>query len=104
MPLVPVYSFGHSELWTILTDPFGILERLSIKLDLSIVPCKPLLGRRVSASLPVAFNPASIDIFSVLISGTLDEIQENLSAKNAFRFGQAFARHPYCVFMTTVKT
>jgi hypothetical protein len=38
VPLVPVYSFGHSELWTILTDPIGLMEKLSILLDLSIVP------------------------------------------------------------------
>jgi 1-acyl-sn-glycerol-3-phosphate acyltransferase len=38
VPLVPVYSFGHSELWTIITDSFGIMERLSILIDLSIVP------------------------------------------------------------------
>jgi 2-acylglycerol O-acyltransferase 2 len=38
VPLVPVYGFGHSQLWTILTDPLGVMERLSIMLDLSIVP------------------------------------------------------------------
>eukprot|EP00434_Breviolum_minutum_P019144 symbB.v1.2.016873.t3/scaffold1300.1/size126151/10 len=36
--LVPVYGFGHSELWTKLLDPFGFLERISIALDISLVP------------------------------------------------------------------
>ena len=25
-PLVPAYCFGHTELWTIVTDPLGILQ------------------------------------------------------------------------------
>jgi len=40
--IVPVYGFGHTKLWTIVTDPFGFLRSLSIKLDTSIVLC---LGR-----------------------------------------------------------
>ena len=44
---VSVYGFGHTSLWTIFVDPFGILEWLSLKLDASIVPfigrwCWPL--------------------------------------------------------------
>merc|ERR1712216_417298 len=38
VPLVPVYGFGHSSLWTVVVDPFGFLQWLSIKLDTSIVP------------------------------------------------------------------
>eukprot|EP00980_Cylindrotheca_fusiformis_P014440 scaffold3854_cov95-Cylindrotheca_fusiformis.AAC.2 len=37
-PLVPVYGFGHTSLWKVVVDPFGILERLSVKLDVSITP------------------------------------------------------------------
>lgn len=37
-PLVPVYGFGHSSLWKVVVDPFGILEKLSVKLDVSITP------------------------------------------------------------------
>ena len=37
-PLVPVYGFGHTALWKVVTDPFGILEMLSVKLDVSICP------------------------------------------------------------------
>mmetsp|Transcript_35988 Transcript_35988/g.99179 ORF Transcript_35988/g.99179 Transcript_35988/m.99179 type:complete len:370 (+) Transcript_35988:68-1177(+) len=40
--LVPVYGFGHTALLTPILDPFRILERVSIKLDVSIVP---FLGR-----------------------------------------------------------
>lgn len=35
--IVPVYGFGHSTSWTMLTDPFGILERLSIYCNVSLV-------------------------------------------------------------------
>ena len=37
-PLVPVYCFGHTALWKVLVDPFGILEALSVKLDISVCP------------------------------------------------------------------
>jgi 2-acylglycerol O-acyltransferase 2 len=37
-PIVPVYGFGHSTLWSVVVDPFGILEKLSIKMDVSICP------------------------------------------------------------------
>ena len=36
--IVPLYGFGQSSLWTVLTDPYGILEGLSITLQTSIVP------------------------------------------------------------------
>jgi|EP00900_Chrysochromulina_parva_P000715 1-acyl-sn-glycerol-3-phosphate acyltransferase len=36
-PLVPVYAFGHTRLWTVVADPFGLLERLSIALDVALV-------------------------------------------------------------------
>ncbi|CAK8990734.1 unnamed protein product, partial [Durusdinium trenchii] len=36
--LVPVYGFGHSELWTTVIDPFRLLERLSLALDMPLVP------------------------------------------------------------------
>ena len=37
-PLVPVYGFGHTKLWTAIVDPFGLLERISLALDVSLVP------------------------------------------------------------------
>ena len=37
-PIIPVYGFGHTSLWRVVTDPFGILESLSVKLDVSICP------------------------------------------------------------------
>lgn len=37
-PLVPVFGFGHSQLWRVLVDPFGILERLSLTLGVSVTP------------------------------------------------------------------
>ena len=36
--IVPVYGFGHTSLWTVVTDPFGLLERLSIALNVSVCP------------------------------------------------------------------
>merc|ERR1711972_4323 len=38
VPLVPIYGFGHSSLWRIVVDPFRILERISIALNVSVVP------------------------------------------------------------------
>ena len=37
-PIVPVYGFGHTSLWTAVTDPFGILEKISIALNVSVCP------------------------------------------------------------------
>lgn len=37
-PIVPVYGFGHTDLWTIKVDPFGILQRLSLAVEASITP------------------------------------------------------------------
>ena len=38
VPIIPVYGFGHTSLWTMVVDPFGVLERLSVKLDISLTP------------------------------------------------------------------
>lgn len=37
-PLVPCFGFGHSKAWRILTDPWGILEKLSVKFDIALTP------------------------------------------------------------------
>jgi len=37
-PLVPCYGFGHSDMWRILLDPFGILEKISLALNVSVTP------------------------------------------------------------------
>ncbi|CAD7961990.1 unnamed protein product [Amoebophrya sp. A120] len=37
-PLIPVYAFGQSELYSVLQDPFGILATVSTKLNVSILP------------------------------------------------------------------
>ena len=34
-PLVPAYCFGHTELWTVVTDPVGILQVTSLTLPLT---------------------------------------------------------------------
>jgi len=36
--LVPVYGFGHTSLWTIAVDPFGIMEAMSNAMGVSVVP------------------------------------------------------------------
>jgi len=38
VPLVPVYCFGHTALWTVIADPFGILQAISVKLNVSVTP------------------------------------------------------------------
>ena len=37
-PLVPVYGFGHTALYTVLVDPFGLLQLLSNTLEASLTP------------------------------------------------------------------
>jgi len=37
-PLVPCYGFGHTSLYDIVVDPFGVLETLSVKLNVSVCP------------------------------------------------------------------
>jgi len=38
VPIVPVYAFGHTSAWTVVVDPFGILEGLSNRLGASLSP------------------------------------------------------------------
>ncbi len=38
VPIIPVYGFGHTILYTVLVDPFGILEYLSNHLQASLTP------------------------------------------------------------------
>jgi hypothetical protein len=38
VPLVPVYGFGHTALFTVVVDPFGIMKWLSNKMEASITP------------------------------------------------------------------
>jgi len=37
-PIIPVYGFGHTSLYSIIVDPFGILEYLSNTLQTSLTP------------------------------------------------------------------
>jgi 1-acyl-sn-glycerol-3-phosphate acyltransferase len=37
-PIVPVYGFGHTSLYNVVVDPFGLLEMLSNKLDTALTP------------------------------------------------------------------
>ena len=38
VPIVPVYGFGHTSLYTVCVDPLGVLEHLSQKLGMSLTP------------------------------------------------------------------
>ena len=42
VPIVPVYGFGHTSLYTVCVDPMGILEFVSSTLQISLTP---FLGR-----------------------------------------------------------
>mmetsp|Transcript_15133 Transcript_15133/g.27416 ORF Transcript_15133/g.27416 Transcript_15133/m.27416 type:complete len:384 (-) Transcript_15133:257-1408(-) len=37
-PIVPVYGFGHTSLYTVIVDPFGVLEKLSNMFEASLTP------------------------------------------------------------------
>mmetsp|Transcript_6696 Transcript_6696/g.10201 ORF Transcript_6696/g.10201 Transcript_6696/m.10201 type:complete len:383 (-) Transcript_6696:66-1214(-) len=38
VPIIPVYGFGHTALYTIMVDPFGIMEFASLTLQASLTP------------------------------------------------------------------
>lgn len=38
VPLVPVFGFGHTSLWTVVVDPFGLLKKLSHMMGASLTP------------------------------------------------------------------
>jgi 1-acyl-sn-glycerol-3-phosphate acyltransferase len=38
VPIVPVYGFGHTAVYTVVVDPFGVLEWLSTKMDTALTP------------------------------------------------------------------
>ena len=38
VPIIPVYAFGHTAAYSVLVDPFGILEFLSNQLQASLTP------------------------------------------------------------------
>jgi 1-acyl-sn-glycerol-3-phosphate acyltransferase len=37
-PIIPVYAFGHTSLYSVLVDPFNILKRLSLQMEMSLTP------------------------------------------------------------------
>lgn len=37
-PLVPVFGFGHTALWKVVVDPFGLLKKLSHMMGASLTP------------------------------------------------------------------
>ena len=76
-PIVPVYGFGHTSLWSVVTDPLGLLEGISVALNVSVCPFygrwgwplgaprrAPLLvafGEPIEAGAPVA-NPSKEEV------------------------------------------
>ena len=38
VPIVPVFVYGHTSLYTVVVDPFGILKFLSCRLNLALTP------------------------------------------------------------------
>jgi len=36
--IVVGYNFGHTDIWTNLTDPWGLLQKLSIKVNVNVMP------------------------------------------------------------------
>lgn len=76
-PIVPVYGFGHTSLWKVVVDPFGILENLSVKLDISLTPfvrtlmvftCKRL--DHTCCSLTFCFSPFSVWSIRMVLGST----------------------------------
>lgn len=95
-PLVPCYGFGHSKLWKILTDPFGILEKISIKLDVSVTPFtgRPfgILPFGPPFRVPVALVFGEPVVVPLIENPTQDDI-DKYHAKLMESMTEAFEKH-----------
>lgn len=63
-PLIPVYGFGHTSLWKVVVDPFGILEKLSVKMDVSLTPFVSFMMMRMLAWRWLEAYSISLEIHS----------------------------------------
>merc|ERR1712216_226 len=92
--MVPVYGFGHTSLWKVVVDPFGVLEKLSVALDVSICPffgrfCWPI-GPPWRVPLTLAFaDPIHCEAIE---EPTQDHIDAH-HAKMIDGFSKTFEKH-----------
>ena len=56
-PLVPAYCFGHTELWTIVTDPLGILQATSLNCPLPPLTPSPDPNPNPNPNLRPPYHP-----------------------------------------------
>lgn len=94
-PIVPVYGFGHTALWSVVTDPFGLLEALSVALDVSVCPFYgrwgwPLGAPRRRAVLVALGTPVHVGAANP--SPAKEEV-DALHAKLVDGFRQTFDAH-----------
>mmetsp|Transcript_117766 Transcript_117766/g.366922 ORF Transcript_117766/g.366922 Transcript_117766/m.366922 type:complete len:367 (+) Transcript_117766:47-1147(+) len=95
-PLVPVYAFGHTRLWDVVADPFGILERVSIALDVSLVLG---LGRWFWPLGPARRTPVLMACGEPILCPKVDEptqVQiDEYHAKLVAGYQQVFEKHKH---------
>lgn len=101
VPIIPVYGFGHTAMYTVLVDPFGILEWLSIQLQASLTPFYGRWGwflgppRRIPVTLclgepiecPLIAEPTKDDVnryHAEMVAGFQQVFQEH---KHAYGWG-----------------
>lgn len=95
-PLVPVFGFGHSQCWRILVDPFGVLERISLALNVSVTPFfgRPFgllpFGPPFRVPILMAFGePVAVPKIEEPTQEQIDEYH----AKMMESFSEAFDKH-----------
>jgi hypothetical protein len=93
-PLVPVYGFGHTALYTVIVDPFGLLQWLSNALETSLCPffgrCGWFLGPPSRLAVAVCMGEP---VMCPLIAEPTQEQVDEYHQKLLDSFQQLFDQH-----------
>ena len=94
-PMVPIYGFGHTACYTCFEDPFGLLEQVSLFMNVSVVP---FLGRWFwPLGPPKRDNPVAVCCGEPIVVPLLEEpCQEEVDRWHAELlkgFEDVFNRH-----------
>jgi len=69
-PIVPVYGFGHTDMYTVVVDPLGVLEKLSHMLGASLTP---FFGRWMWFLGPPRRTPISVVFGEPIVCPKVEE-------------------------------
>lgn len=92
--IVPVYAFGHTALWTVVVDPFGILERVSNAMGVALTP---FFGRFGWFLGPPRRVPVTVCLGEPIVFTQVDDPSNELINENHQRmldgFLEVFEKH-----------